>query len=89
MKSELQHEVVPQASIHAGVRRTMITPFLAGGSVDYASLDVLVDWYLARGVHGLFAVCKSSEMFHLSVEEGVAVASRVAGLWDACCGVIA
>ena len=52
-----------------GVWPTMITPFTPTGAVDYDGLNHLTEWYLSRGVDGLFAVCQSSEMFHLSLKE--------------------
>ena len=39
---------------------TMLTPF-RDGAVDYPALEALVEWYIAHGVSGLFAVCQSSE----------------------------
>lgn len=53
----------------------MITPFTAGGAVDYYALEQLIEWYIASGVDGLFAVCQSSEMFALSLEERVKLAA--------------
>lgn len=64
-------------SIQNGVWPTMITPFTSSGDVDYAALEQLVEWYIGRGVHGLFAVCQSSEMFKLSLEERVEIARFV------------
>ncbi|MEF2246034.1 dihydrodipicolinate synthase family protein [Paenibacillus sp. IITD108] len=58
-----------------GVWPTMITPFTENNEIDYASLGKLIDWYIERGVDGLFAVCQSSEMFKLSLEERVALAA--------------
>ena len=52
-----------------GIWPTMITPFKEDGSIDFKSLERLVDWYIINGVDGLFAVCQSSEMFFLSLEE--------------------
>ena len=49
----------------------MVTPFKDDGSIDYAALEPLVDWYVEHGVTGLFAVCQSSEMFYLSLAERV------------------
>lgn len=60
-----------------GVWPVMVTPFTEGGEVDYPALERLVDWYIAGGVNGLFAVCQSSEMFFLSLEERIAVAECV------------
>ena len=51
----------------------MITPFAADGAIDYDALGALVDWYIGNGVTGLFAVCQSSEMFHLSLSERVSL----------------
>ncbi len=60
-------------TIADGVWPTMITPFNKDGSIDYGTLEKLVDWYVERGVAGLFAVCQSSEMFFLSLRERVAL----------------
>lgn len=59
-----------------GVWPTMVTPFL-NGQVDYDSLGKLVDYYIENGVSGLFSVCQSSEMFKLSLDERVSIASFV------------
>lgn len=53
----------------SGVWPVMLTPFDKDGAVDYPGLKALVDWYIAEGSAGLFAVCQSSEMFFLSLEE--------------------
>ena len=50
---------------------TMITPFHADGSVDYETAEKYVDWYFENGLTGIFAVCQSSEIFYLSLEEKV------------------
>jgi len=61
----------------------MLTPFDERNEIDWDSLGRLVDWYLASGVHGLFAACQSSEVFWLSDAEAVAlsrfVVEKVAG----------
>lgn len=44
-----------------GVWVTMITPFHSDLSVDYSAVEQLVEWYILRGVTGIFAVCQSSE----------------------------
>jgi len=61
-------------TIAGGVWPTMITPFSSDGSIDYGTLETLIEWYIARGVTGLFAVCQSSEMFFLSLKERLALA---------------
>ncbi len=50
---------------------TMITPYKADGSVDYQTAEKYVDWYFENGLDGIFAVCQSSEIFFLSLEERV------------------
>lgn len=47
----------------------MLMPFQEDKTIDYKSLDELVDLYLDAGAGGLFANCLSSEMFDLSKEE--------------------
>lgn len=54
---------------HTGIWPVMLTPFTENLEIDWASLESLIDWYLAAGVHGLFANCQSSEMFFLSDAE--------------------
>lgn len=60
-----------------GVWPVMLTPFTNEREVDYPALEKLVDWYIANGVKGLFAVCQSSEMFYLTLEERLAIAECV------------
>ncbi len=48
---------------------TMITPYNADGSVDYETAEKYVDWYFENGLDGIFAVCQSSEIFYLSLDE--------------------
>ena len=55
----------------------MLTPFTEAGEVDYAALEALIDFYEQGGADGLFAVCQSSEIFYLSLEERVKIASFV------------
>ncbi len=59
------------AADYQGVWPVMLTPFDARGEIDWNSLERLIDWYIAAGVHGLFANCQSSEMFLLSDAESV------------------
>ena len=50
---------------------TMITPYNKDGSVDYETALKYVDFYFENGLTGIFAVCQSSEIFYLSLEERV------------------
>ena len=60
-----------------GVWPVMLTPFTEENQVDYPALKELVEWYIENGVDGLFAVCQSSEMFKLTLEERVGIAAKV------------
>jgi len=61
-------------TIPDGVYPTMITPYQEDGRIDWAALEALVEWHIERGVAGYFAVCQSSEMFHLSLRERLELA---------------
>lgn len=50
---------------------TMITPYAPDGNIDYPTVRKYVDWYFENGLDGIFAVCQSSEIFYLSLEERV------------------
>jgi len=56
-----------------GIIPVMITPFVESGEIDYAGLERLIEWYIAKGSDALFAVCQSSEMQFLSIEERAAL----------------
>lgn len=60
-----------------GIIPVMLTPFTEQNDVDYPGLANLIDWYLENKVDALFAVCQSSEMQFLTLEERVAVARFV------------
>lgn len=64
-------------NIPDGVWPTMLTPFTSENRIDYLALEALVEWYIQKGVHGLFAVCQSSEMFTLTLAERVGIARCV------------
>lgn len=76
-------------TIADGVWPTMITPFTDANVLDEGALESLVAWYLDRDVAGLFAVCQSSEMFYLSLEERVRLARAVVKLARGRVGVVA
>lgn len=60
-----------------GIVPVMITPFREDGTVDYEGLAALTDWYLQHQADALFAVCQSSEMHHLSLDERTRIARFV------------
>jgi 4-hydroxy-tetrahydrodipicolinate synthase len=74
---------------YAGVWPVMLTPFDGRNEIDWRSLERLVDWYLAAGVHGLFAVCQSSEAFFLSDGEALRLARFVVEYVDGRVPVVA
>lgn len=65
----IQGQPMSQQQKYVGVWPVMLTPFDEQREIDYDALARLVEWYLAAGVHGLFAACQSSEMFFLSDSE--------------------
>ncbi|MCO5241046.1 MAG: dihydrodipicolinate synthase family protein [Chitinophagaceae bacterium] len=55
----------------------MITPFTPQAKLDFDGLKVLIDFYLAVGVKGLFANCLSSEMYSITDDERLALTRAV------------
>lgn len=53
----------------SGIYPVVITPFQDGGAIDWEGYEALLEWYIGKGASGLFAVCQSSEMQFLSLEE--------------------
>jgi 4-hydroxy-tetrahydrodipicolinate synthase len=60
-----------------GIIPVMLTPFSEAGAIDYGGMERLIEWYLANGSDALFAVCQSSEMQFLSLDERVDLARFV------------
>ena len=56
---------------------TMITPYTADGKVDYETAIKYVNWYFENGLNGIFAICQSSEIFYLSLEERIKLNQKV------------
>ena len=67
----------------------MLTPFRDSLEIDWRSLERLIDWYIAAGVHGLFANCQSSEMFCLTDGESVELTRFVVDYADGRVPVVA
>ncbi len=64
-------------NVARGVYPTMITPFTSKNQVDYDAVEKITQWYADNGCEGVFAVCQSSEMFYLNLQEKIDIASRV------------
>ncbi|SDH57482.1 4-hydroxy-tetrahydrodipicolinate synthase [Vibrio xiamenensis] len=60
-----------------GIVPVMLTPFTEDNHIDYQGLKHLIDWYIDNGADALFAVCQSSEMLFLSLEERVELSKFV------------
>lgn len=73
---------INEVFLHKGVWPTMVTPFTETGEIDYHAVAEIVEWYIQRGVAGIFAVCQSSEMFWLSLKERVELARKVVEFAD-------
>ena len=56
---------------------TMITPYTANGKIDYDTAIKYVNWYFENGLTGIFAICQSSEIFWLSLEERITLNQKV------------
>ncbi|MCQ2485859.1 MAG: dihydrodipicolinate synthase family protein [Clostridia bacterium] len=63
--------------INFGAFPTMITPYKDDNSVDYEAVKNITKWYIEQGCTGIFAVCQSSEMVYLSLDEEVKIAKTV------------
>lgn len=57
-----------------GIYSLMLTPFFEDRSIDYTTYEKYADWQVEQGVEHLFAVCGSSEMRELSLEERLKLA---------------
>jgi len=64
-------------SVPNGAWVTMITPFTTENQIDWQRVDELVEFFIAAGLDGIFAVCLSSEMYQLSAQERLTLAKRV------------
>lgn len=60
-----------------GAYPTMITPYKKDGTVDIDMVKKYVHWYHDNGCDGIFAICQSSEIFFLSLEERILINKTV------------
>ncbi len=66
-----------QKKYNYGSYPTMITPYCENGEVDYETVRKLVRWYHDCGCAGIFAICQSSEIFYLTLDERVKINATV------------
>jgi len=57
----------------AGAWPVLITPYDGNLQVDYSAYRDLLEWYITKGVGGLYANCLSSEMYLLDDDERVQI----------------
>ena len=57
-----------------GIYSLMLTPFNDDLTVDYKGYEEYAVWQANQGVEHLFAVCGSSEMANLNIEERIKLA---------------
>ena len=55
--------------IKNGIYPTMLVAYKESGEIDYPAMGELIEWYVKQGVHGIFALCQSTEILRLSLEE--------------------
>lgn len=58
-----------------GIYSLLLTPFFEDRTIDYATYEKYVEWQASQGVQHLFAVCGSSEMASLTLEERLKLAT--------------
>jgi 4-hydroxy-tetrahydrodipicolinate synthase len=63
-----------QQKTYGGAWPVMVTPFTQDGQIDWPAYESAIEWYIERRVGGLFAVCATSEMFHLTADERLRLA---------------
>ena len=61
-----------------GIYSLMLTPFNEDRSIDYNTYEKYTEWQVSQGVDHLFAVCGSSEMTQLTLEERLKLATLTA-----------
>ena len=52
-----------------GIYPTMLVAYTKEGNINYPAMEELIEWYIKEGVHGIFALCQSTEIAYLSLEE--------------------
>ena len=64
----------PLRENYCGIYSLMLTPYFSDRSIDYKTYEAYAEWQAQQGVQHLFAVCGSSEMSNLSLEERLELA---------------
>lgn len=61
-----------------GIFSLMLTPYHDDKTIDWATYEEYCEWQVAQGVEHLFAVCGSSEMKELTLDERIQLATLTA-----------
>tara|TARA_B110000483_G_scaffold167217_1_gene197828 strand:- start:927 stop:1826 length:900 start_codon:yes stop_codon:yes gene_type:complete len=67
----------------------LVTPMLPNGSLDYESLESLIEWHIDTGTHGIVAVGTTGESATVSVKEHLQVIEHTINVVDGRVPVIA
>ena len=59
----------------------MVTPY-RNNKIDYPAVDQILDYYMESGCPGVFAVCTSSEIQQLSLEERIELSKHIVDYVD-------
>lgn len=59
---------------YCGIYSLMLTPYFEDKSIDFGTYETYTEWQVRQGVEHLFAVCGSSEMSELTLEERLKLA---------------
>ena len=60
-----------------GIFPTMLVLYNKENKIDYKGMKALIEWYIKKGVHGIFALCHSTEIHKLTVDEKTELAAFV------------
>ncbi|MBJ6986376.1 dihydrodipicolinate synthase family protein [Devosia sp. MC521] len=64
--------------VYHGIVPPVVTPLNADGTVNFDDLTNLVEYLIASGVHGLFALGSTGQVCYLSEEDRVAIVRHIA-----------
>ena len=53
----------------SGIYPALVTPFVNGDEIDESALAALIEWNIAKGVHGFYVCGSTAEVFLLSEAE--------------------
>lgn len=57
----------------SGAWPTLLTPYQPDRNIDWVTYQIMLEWYLSHPIGGIYANCLSSEMYHLTQTERLAL----------------